>query len=55
MDNQDKIQELLKEHTDILLNNFDDFNVIDPKDPDLLRMEKIMKEIKELEDESEIC
>jgi hypothetical protein len=53
MKNNDKIQELLKEHTDILLNNFDDFNVIEPDDPDLLRMEEIMEEIKKLEkDES---
>ena len=41
--------DLLKEHTEILLNH-KEFNVIDPKDPDLLRMEEIMKELKELEE-----
>jgi len=53
MDNSKKIQELLNEHTDILLNNFDDFNVIEPDDPDLLRMEEIMKEIEKLQKEDE--
>lgn len=49
MNNKEKIQELLKEHTEILLNSFDDFDIIEPDDPDLLRMEKIMEEIKKLE------
>jgi hypothetical protein len=51
MEKNEKIQELIKEHTDILLNNFDDFKVIDDDDPDLLRLEEIMKEIKKLEED----
>lgn len=53
MEKNEKIKDLLDEHTDILLNSLDDFNVIEPDDPDLLRMEEIMEEIKQLEkDES---
>ena len=44
--------ELLKEHTKILLN-IEPGEIISPNDPDLLRMEEIMKEIKELQDEEE--
>jgi len=51
MEKNEKIQELIKEHTDILLNNFDDLKVINDDDPDLLRMEEIMKEIKKLEED----
>jgi len=44
--------DLLREHTDILLN-LDDNEILDSNDPDLLRMEEIMREIKKLEkDES---
>jgi len=45
-----KKSDLLKEHTELLLN-CKNFDVIDPKDPDLLRMEEIMKEIKKLEED----
>lgn len=51
MNNNKKIQRLIDEHTDILLNNFDDFDVIEPDDPDLQRMEEIMEEIKKLEED----
>ena len=45
-------KELLKEHTE-LLKNYESFEVIPEDDPDLLRMEEIMKELKKLnEDES---
>lgn len=40
---------LLKEHTQILLN-IEPSEIISPNDPDLLRMEEIMKEIKELDE-----
>lgn len=53
MNKDQRIQELLKEHTEILLNNFDDFTVVEPDDPDLLRMEEIMKEIEKLQKEDE--
>lgn len=49
----DKRDELLREHTDLLLNN-ENLNVIPIDDPDLLRMEEIMEEIKKLEESEEM-
>ena len=47
-----KKSDLIKEHTD-LLSDLNDFNIIDPKDPDLLRMEEIMEELKEIEEKED--
>jgi len=46
------VKELVKEHTDLLLN-IENLEVIPPTDPDLLRMEEIMKEIQELKDKED--
>ena len=40
-------QQLIKEHSD-LLGSFESFDVIPSDDPDLLRMEEIMEELKKL-------
>jgi len=42
--------DLIKEHTEILLN-IEPGEIISPNDPDLLRMEEIMEEIKKLQEE----
>jgi hypothetical protein len=44
----EKGEELLREHTEILLG-IEPGEILDPNDPDLLRMEEIMEEIKKLE------
>jgi len=43
----DKKDDLIKEHTD-LLKNIEYSEIIPEDDPDLLRMEEIMEEIKKL-------
>ena len=45
-------EELIKEHSD-LLEGFESFEVISPNDPDLLRMEEIMEELKEIEEKED--
>jgi len=45
-------KELIKEHSD-LLKGFENFEVISPNDPDLLRMEEIMEELKKLDKKEE--
>jgi len=47
--NDDIIKNLIKEHTQ-LLENICDFEIIPEDDPDLIRMEEIMKKIKELKE-----
>jgi len=47
-----KKSDLIKEHTD-LLSDFEDFNTIDLKDPDLLKMEEIMEELKKIEEQED--
>jgi len=48
----DLISDLIKEHTEIL-NNFDNSEIINQDDPDLLRMEEIMIEIKKLQNKTD--
>jgi len=43
-------QELFKEHTDLLFN-MEKLEIIAPDDPDLMRMEEIMRELKELQED----
>lgn len=46
--NSDKINELIKNHSDIY-KNLEPLEVIPEDDPDLLKMEEIMEEIEKLE------
>jgi len=45
-----KANKLVKEYTEIL-SKFDSFDVIPLNDPDMKKMEEIMKEIKKLEED----